>query len=472
MISSKSPVCIALAVLFLFAVRGVADDLLRIYPAPEGEVLAGDYAVTVEGNDVPVYSAKVASADPVLRFKAMDDHANTEKYSDTASFVSFDFEGRVEVAVVCSGPVREAKILPASSGIVPVIEGNRVRFTLIRAANLTLETNGTWVHALHIFANPPEKDVPRAGDPNVIFYGPGIHEVDCVKVASGKTVYVAGGAVVRGVPKEGVPQGALFLLQGDRIHFRGRGIVDGSLCPAGSRQMLSVSGKNISLEGVVLRDSSEWTVAVRRSEDVCIRNLKIFGSRYHSDGIDICNSRDVEVADCFVRTLDDLIVIKTDKNQGEARHIAVHGCVLWNEVAHALSLGAELREKVGDVRFSDCDIIHDLGREWALRIYQCDGARIGRVVFENIRIGGSRRLMSLWIGKAMWSLGPERGHIDDVTFRDIRATGEQPLIEFQGYDAAHTVNGVTCDHVTLNAQPLRAELIKSNDFVKNVRINP
>ena len=64
---------------------------------------------------------------------------------------------------------------------------------------MTLEVNGNWVGALHLFANPPETDAPQPGDPNVIYFGPGIHEVSQLVVRNNQTVYVAGGAVVRGV---------------------------------------------------------------------------------------------------------------------------------------------------------------------------------------------------------------------------------------------------------------------------------
>jgi polygalacturonase len=94
-----------------------------------------------------------------------------------------------------------------------------------------------------------------------------------------------------------------------------------------------VQGKDIVLEGVVLRDSSTWNIPIRQSDRVTVKNVKVLGYRANSDGIDICNSRDVLVEDCFLRTLDDLIVVKTDQGKGEARHIVARNCVLWNEVA-------------------------------------------------------------------------------------------------------------------------------------------
>ena len=68
---------------------------------------------------------------------------------------------------------------------------------------------------------------------------------------------------------------------------------------------------------MILRDSSTWTMPIRQSDRVTVKNVKLLGYRANSDGIDICNSRDVTVEDCFIRTLDDLIVVKTDRGQGE-----------------------------------------------------------------------------------------------------------------------------------------------------------
>ena len=263
-----------------------------------------------------------------------------------------------------------------------------------------------------------------------------------------------------------------FLLKGTNIQFRGRGILDGGSCPTHARHLLQVQGSRISLEGVILRDSSTWTIPIRRSEQVTVRNLKLLGYRANSDGIDICNSRQVTIEGCFIRTLDDLIVIKTDQKQGEARHIIARDCVLWNEVAHALSIGAELREDVDDVLFSNCDVIHDKGREWTLRVYHCDSARISNVRFENLRIEESPRLISLWINKATWTRDNERGHIDGVEFKNIRATAMPPRVELLGFDVDHAVANVRFQDVQINGRPLALSDVKTNDFVRQIICQP
>lgn len=120
-------------------------------------------------------------------------------------------------------------------------------------------------------------------------------EVNDVRVGNGKTVCVTAGAVVKG---KGDRRGPVFTLQGERITVRGRGILDGSLCPTHSRNMMLVRGKDIAIEGVIFKDSSVWTIPVRRSDRVTIRNVKLLGYRANSDGVDICNSRDVTVSAC------------------------------------------------------------------------------------------------------------------------------------------------------------------------------
>ena len=470
--------------LFLVLVQGdLRAAIVKVYPAPQGEELSQDYAVQLDGQDTPVYVAKVAPADPQSRWKAMDDKKNSADYFEKASFVYFDFAGAVRIQITCPAAVRSAKVLPSSYGIQPSVNGKTITIQLDQPRHLTVEINDSWVGALHIFGNPPETDVPRPDDPNVIFYGPGIHEVGSLTVPSGTTVYVAGGAIVRGVIKpdeefrisgySGLKTYTpTFTLKGEKIVFRGRGIVDGSHCTTHARNMLVVRGQDIQIEGVILRDSSTWTIPIRQCDRVTVKNVKLLGYRANSDGIDICNSRDVTVDGCFLRTLDDLIVVKSDKGQGEVRRVVAKNCVLWNEVAHALSVGAELREDVNDVLFTDCDVIHDLGREWTLRVYHCDAARISNIRFENIRVEETKRLISLWIGKAVWTRDEARGHIDNVVFKDIRAVGKEPRIEFTGFSDTNVIENVTLTNVVVNGEPVKQEQIKSNAFVRRVITSP
>ena len=229
--------------------------------------------------------------------------------------------------------------------------------------------------------------------------------------------------------------------------------------------------KNISIEGIILRDASVWTIPVKNSENVVIDGVKILGYRANSDGVDICNSRNVIVRNCFIRTLDDLIVIKTTQNGGPTEHVHAYGNVLWNEVAHAVSVGAEIVKDIRDVVFEDNDIIHDKGREWSIRVYHCDNGVVSGIVFRNLRIEESVNFISMWINSAVWSSSPERGHINGVLIENIDARRVlRPTIQMLGYDKDHIVENITLKNVCINGTPVRQEDVTTNDFVKNITV--
>jgi hypothetical protein len=446
-------------------------DSVKVWPLPADEPVSTDFKVDVDGHPVFVAVAHVAPANDQLRWKDMDDLPHSGDYYALASFASFDMSAPVKaIRVTYRDNVTSAKILPTSCGIIPQTHGREITFSMDHPASLTLEINGDVISSLHLFANPWEMDAPTKADANTIYFGPGTHEVtNTIRVGSGQTLYLAGGAVLRGTGRNG----PVIEMAGTNVALRGRGIIDGSGCPIHTRNLLYIHASQAVVEGVILRDSSTWNVPLRRSHDVTLRNVKIFGCRANSDGIDICNSTDVTVDGCFLRTLDDLIVVKSDHGQGPVRHVVAENCVLWNQVAHALSVGAELREPVDDVLFTNCDVIHDLGREWTLRVYHCDSAVVSNVRFENIRVEESRRLISLWINKAIWSRDTERGHVRDVTFRDIQATtARQPPVELRGYDADHRIDRVVFDHVTVNRQSLVMSDVSTNNFVQGVVVRP
>ena len=432
------------------------------------------FDVRVGGKKVTVYDLRVSPADSLLRMKGMDDKNGSKDIFEKAAFCSADIDAPALVKVKVASEVRSAKVLPSSRGITPQISGKEISFEAAPGDRLTLEVNGDEIHSLHIFTNAREEDVPSPTDPNVLYYGPGEHYVSRIIVRSGQTLYLAPGAVLYGEMFQREKGGAyspVVSLIGDNIRVCGRGIIDGSLCETLTTNLLYINGKNITVEGIILRDASVWTVPVKNSENVVLDGVKILGYRANSDGIDICNSRGVTVKNCFVRTLDDLVVVKTTRAGGTAENIRVTGNVLWNEVAHALSIGAEINHDISDVVFEDNDIIHDKGREWSLRVYHCDNAKVSGVVFKNIRIEESKNLISLWINKAVWSSSEERGRIDGVLFENIRAERvSNPAVQVLGYDGEHLVENVTFDGVTVDGKGISPNNLKTNGFTKNIII--
>ncbi|WP_157757615.1 glycosyl hydrolase family 28 protein [Pseudalgibacter alginicilyticus] len=497
MVNKLGKTILLCSIVFFLGFNSFAQKV-KVYPAPKEIKLSESFEVTVEEQNVPVYNTKIPPSKPIPRLNPLRGGYGL------ASIASFDMNESVTVSIACSTPVKTVKVLPTSYGIKPIIEGTKITFQLKEPGHVTVEVNGEWHESLHILANPFEENIPNPDDPNVIYFGPGVHDVSQVTVSDNQTIYIAGGAYIRcGVPDQDgeieirghLRKKPTFILEGKNVSIRGRGIIDQSAIPKKVRRytILAHKAKDVTIEGVAIFDPSHWTIPIQSSDNVHVDNIKIIGWRGNADGVDITSSRDVLVENCFMRTFDDAVVIKSFGGYGEVNNVHTRKCVIWNELAHSLSIGAEVHENISNVLFEDCDVIHDVGRETALRVYHCDDAVISNVMFDNIRIEEARRLISCWIGKTRWTETEERGHIKNVTFKNITATSapidttltgfqdgpdwkpytiiDHASMELVGYDDEHLVENIVFDNVVLDGKKVDVKQVITNEFVKNVKFN-
>ena len=115
----------AIKSLFLTAVLSaplsVQAGVVRVYPAPAGEELSKDYRVQVEGQEVPVYAAKVAPAIPRGGGKPW----MTKRTQPTTSSwrrSPFRHAGRRDGDGDVPGS-HSGKVLPSSLKLTPVVQG-------------------------------------------------------------------------------------------------------------------------------------------------------------------------------------------------------------------------------------------------------------------------------------------------------------------------------------------------------------
>jgi hypothetical protein len=157
------------------------------------------------------------------------------------------------------------------------------------------------------------------------------------------------------------------LAEGEQIRIRGRGILDGSEWawrqgPLGNLIGIRYS-RDVEVSGITLRGSSHWTIVPRNSQQVTIRNVKICNGRVQNDdGINPCNSQDVLITDCFIRSDDDCVAMKGLSLNGPNTHverITVENSILWCDRARIFLLGHESRaSSMRDITLRNLDIIH------------------------------------------------------------------------------------------------------------------
>ena len=321
--------------------------IVKTYPAPRSELAYSQYIVTVNGKPVDIYRAY----SPQHHI-----HTGADYY-----FCSFDFEGEVEVVVKS----RTGWGIYVPYWVTDPAEIKRMQSTLMSEvfpsnlnAERTPETvkikqnkpfkavvmrNGI-VKPLIIFANPLEKNVPDKNDPNVIYFGAGVHHLDKpIALKDNQTLYLEGGAVV----KFDCPENRVFsATNAKNVSIRGRGIV--SFDNRGrfmNRCLIIEKCKDVFIEGIVIRDGNNWMFDIRNSDNVLVDNFKICGSRMiNDDAIDICNSTNVTIKNTFCRAQDDIIAIKGMKRPDSTKpveNIYIENCMFWTDAANIFRIGYE-----------------------------------------------------------------------------------------------------------------------------------
>lgn len=424
--------------------------------AKEGVVLSSEWKLFADDCEVPVYSTPITRGGP-------------------HSFAQFDYSTKeyapVRIrAVALNRTLQSVQFAPKSKGISGTVYEKSVEFTIAGPCHVTLTVNGDILQPLTLSVNPPEAEKPDATDPNVLYFKRGVHQLSFYDIPEEGTIYLEGGSVVTAVPpdeKEKPLREVDWAGQKNyrdciaanhigHVTVRGRGILDFSLLSWHARSPLVFHQcTDVELEGITFVNAPSWTVHLSGCKDVRVRNVKLFGYRENSDGIDIVSSQNVRVSDCFVRTGDDAVVVKAmlPPPVCGGKNICVERCVVWNDKVRCFGIAAENRSDISDVVFRDCDVIRSYA-DWteelgSLVVYISDKGTVSNILFETIRIEHEvKYATNIRIVKDFWSKDEQAGRIRHVTFRNITVDVDVPS-HVSGYDEECKASDIVYDTVML-----------------------
>lgn len=434
-----------LSALWICVLTGtVTGAKVEVAGAPQGISLNNDFIVKVrpEGKSkwvlVPTYLVKV------------DEVRETKHHVEHASMATFDFSEKVEIEVTYNkGKIDSARVRPLSYDIPFTIEGNTLQFSLEKPANLSVEVNGDIFHNLHLFANPLDTFKVDKKNPDLIYFGPGIHRFEGgeFRIPSGKTVYVAGGAVM---------MGRMLIENVHDVKLLGRGIID----PSVKMGIRIANSRNVYVEGLVATQC-----ATGGSDSVTIRNVKVISYFGWGDGMNVFSSRNVLFDRVFCRTSDDCTTVYGTRLgfEGPSSNITMQNSTLWADVAHPIFIGihgnVDKPEILENLNYVNIDILDhkekQLNYQGCLAINAGDENLIRNVRFEDIRIENFRQgqLVNLRIFfNEKYCKAPGRG-IENVVFKNVSYTGNRAEISvIEGYDAQRKVRNIRFENLRINGQ--------------------
>jgi hypothetical protein len=403
------------------ALLTVAHAAVETYPAPAEEFRSPDYVVRVTQSG--------RSHDSFVYRHAHQDEKLRERGSDFNHWTTFSFSDRITIEIIrLTGAAVGCSVLPSARGIQPRVVGRTVTFSLDRPAKLYIRFPDAAENPLFIFADAPEVNIPDRQDPAVIWFEAGrVHDIgEKFTIKSGQTVYIPGGAYVKGtITADGA----------SRIAVRGRGILSGlgyarrpniAGIPFNS-VMFNGPGDDQLIEGITVTNPQHFCLLSRGR--LTTRNVKLFGWWHQTDGWGGGDGSSVE--DSFIKVNDDSVKLY-GKNQ------TARGLVIYQQVNGApFQLGwGGASQSAQNCLVEDIDVV------------ACDAAdkiqREGNQAFLNLRHQSAESV------------------IDGVTLRRIRFDCDIAMLvgflQVQG-----TVRNVAFDDVTLHGKVNGRNYLRTED---------
>lgn len=458
--------CAAFAAFFL--IGSVVRAEVWSVPAPSGQGVEGVYRVTADGKDVAIYRA-----------------FDQEKESGEYYFATFEFTGRVSVEITAPFALDNATVAPDRFGVT-VAKRSKESVTLEadKPFQISFEPNGR-VKPLLLFGLAPEQDAPKEGDPNVVYFGPGVHKPNVVELRDGQTLYIAAGAVVNG----GVHA------VGKNITICGRGVLAGTeweRFKGPNSYPIHCSGcENLTIRDVVIRDPWSWTCVLSNCDGAVIDGLRICASNMiNDDALDLCNSRNIEVKNCFFRAQDDSIAIK-GFGGAACEKINIHDCVFWTDRANIFRVGYECdAEAMRDITATDIDVPYYSvnyrapSEYWANAIVWLQPNQqilMSNCVFDNIRVRSNGDDILMLMAKPMkCTVGeirdPIPGRVENCVLKNFTVYGERGAfrgtLHFEGFSEECYVKNITLENFNYFGEKIAKDspCVEIGNFVEGVEI--
>jgi len=461
---------------FIVSEQKVTETKLVTYEGPNYLKSSSTVQAKVEGVELFVYETRV-------------NHERQFSWttpSDVVPVVLFDFAGKVHMEVEVSEDVSSALVAPQVYGITPSINSKTISFDLSYPGNYVLEYNNDSNKALHIFANPIEEnpitEEMASKDDSIIYIGPGVYKADAIPVESNKTIYFAGGSFVYGqIRGEDL----------ENVTIRGRGILSGAIYHRRSESEYTIpieirTSNNIRIEDIAILDSAGWTIALYRSTNVTLENVKIITARQNGDGISVQSCSDVKVHGGFVRTWDDSLVVKNVDGYSTS-NITFDEVVVWTDLAQSMEVGYEAHgEKMEDITFQNIIVVHNFHKA-VISMHNADDAQISRVTYKNIivedaqTLGDNRNdgendfLIDICVlYNVDWSQSTNiKGTIKDVTIENVKVyqMADTVVSRINGYSATSNISNVHIKDLEIRGKQIKKldELnVLMNDYSSNV----
>lgn len=469
-------------------------------------------------------------------------------FAQTVNYSNYDYvqlsmtegqntEFRVAVASgskISGTPVISPKQVPVKSRV----EGNELIFSLKKVHYLIIKLNN--LKELVIMIDRMETDAPPSkgtGILNALNHGAdntgkaitdGIQKaLDAAGKKPGSTVYVpkglylvgnliipdrtslylAGGSVLRftGVKsdykvlyrKSDLGDGTWWIqtaFDSKDIKIYGRGTIDGNAKESIKNKLIAsmvvpVGTTNFKMDGILVRDSSFWSVIPTQVTGAKLTNIKILNNinGKQNDGIDVVESTDVKVWRALAIGNDDSFSTKTWPDDigttvpypykpRPLRDVSFDNCLAWTR-CYGYKVGQGVFGDQDNVMFQNSVVYYGgVGLGIDHKFGTGTARNISFVNMDLEKLAGEPGGTGTWLAVFVEDVKNGTGPIEDITVKNVRA---RSLGKYHGKLAGHDeksyLDGVTISDVYILANKTAAKTLQELDikwtqFSKNIKI--
>ncbi len=339
---------------------------------------------------------------------------------------------QLEVTVKSGANITANTISPKSFGIVGAVTGNKLKFSLSQSGYLVLQIKTfETLERLLILVDPPETNVPASSGtgifnvrstpynadntgvnnmtsviqsainaasaygtlnaPGVVYVPAGVYKATRLELKNNVILYLAGGAAIKGPTNPAEYQSSDFnwpyplvkIYDANNVKIKGRGVIDASgktiydqtedpSTPDEEGRLrapiVTKHSNNYSIEGVIAKDGTSWSVRIQNSHDVSVKNVKVLNNNdtainNTNDRIDLVNTHDGTVENSFVYTYDDGMCAKAVSPDpdfpiyNKTYNLRFRNNVIWNRT-RGMKAGMQAVTEMSDIWFENNDIIN------------------------------------------------------------------------------------------------------------------
>lgn len=307
---------------FFAQTRAVIDGIDRSHDGTldYGFVNSIWHEITVNGENVPVYSARCGSG--IHSFAWVDVQADG------------DFSLDVKVKYLGSDTKTSIVVLPEKSGVKASLQQNIATASICDYGSFSFAFDQEPDNAVTLYVAPESKvevsstqtvkyfepgtytaEQTTFSDTNTVYiFKSGVYDISSINLPSDSIIYFERGCYLRIYEQGEGDYLAAFNSTAKNSKILGRAIVDFSKVMGGMEKTKGTytfdKVENFEVEGLISINSNNWTMCTTLGNNVKISRCMFFSYRTFSDGIMFSDCKNCLATDNFIRTGDDAAEVK------------------------------------------------------------------------------------------------------------------------------------------------------------------